>query len=65
MKKVKFSSGSKVFIATVCFLLFFSLIVITNTMSYANDLNSVSEYCNMVNAGYWPEFNKSIDCEGR
>lgn len=37
-------------------------ILIVGTMSYDDEVNTVKDYCFMVDSGYWPDFDRSIDC---
>lgn len=39
-----------------------AVLAVSGSMSHDDDELSVSHYCDMVDSGAWPDYNKSIDC---
>jgi hypothetical protein len=38
------------------------LLFVASAMAFEDDKESDKHYCNMVESGYWSDYNKGIDC---
>ena len=45
--------------------LMFSAFGIVGSMDYEDAKQQEAHYCEMVEAGNWPAYNESINCEGK